>query len=81
MDLYANVTEYLIKGLKPSTSYIVSVLAYTVGDGPRSIHLTGATNDERVCKCMNRHISMQNYVNNEDGSYSANNLCCYASLT
>ena len=53
MDLYANVTEYLIGGLKPSTSYTVSVLAYTVGDGPRSIHLTGTTNSETICKFKN----------------------------
>ena len=48
--LPANVTEYIIQGLLPSTSYVVSVLAYTVGDGPRSIHLTVITNERTICE-------------------------------
>ena len=35
-----STTEYILSGLDPGKAYIVSVLAYTVGDGPRSIHLT-----------------------------------------
>ena len=35
-----DTTEYIVSGLEPGTAYIVSALAYTVGDGPRSIHLT-----------------------------------------
>ena len=50
VDLRENVTVYIIGGLMPSTSYIVSVLAYTVGDGPRSIHLTATTNPIDICK-------------------------------
>ena len=40
-----NTTDvYIVEGLEPNTSYTFSVLAYTsVGDGPRSIHLTIAT--------------------------------------
>ena len=38
-----DTTEYIISGLEPGTAYIVSALAYTVGDGPRSIHLTVST--------------------------------------
>ncbi len=34
---------YVVTGLQPKTAYIVSVLAYTVGDGPRSIRLTVIT--------------------------------------
>ena len=49
-ELVFNVTgntslEYIIEGLKPATPYIFSILAYTVADGPRSIHLTAITND------------------------------------
>ena len=76
MDLYANVTEYLIGGLKPSTSYTVSVLAYTVGDGPRSIRLTGTTNDETVCKFMDRPIRMQNYAKNAVCYLVSISCCC-----
>ena len=40
-----NVTlSYIAGGLKPATAYIFSILAYTVADGPRSIHLTAITN-------------------------------------
>ena len=44
-----NVTDnttlsYIAGGLKPATAYIFSILAYTVADGPRSIHLTAITN-------------------------------------
>ena len=40
-----NTTEgYIVGGLTPATHYRFSALAYTsVGDGPRSIHLTVAT--------------------------------------
>ena len=38
-----DTTEYIVSGLEPGTAYIVSALAYTVGDGPRSIHLTVLT--------------------------------------
>ena len=50
IDLRENVTVYTIGDLMPSTSYVVSVLAYTVGDGPRSIHLTATTNPKDRCK-------------------------------
>lgn len=50
-ELTFNVTgnttlAYIIRGLEPETAYIFSVLAYTVDDGPRSIHLTAITNPE-----------------------------------
>lgn len=44
-------TEFIVEDLDPNTQYVVSVLAYTVGDGPRSIHLTVRTNTEDICKC------------------------------
>ena len=50
VDLPVNMTEYIIEGLLPATSYVVSVLAYTIGEGPRSIHLTATTNDRSICK-------------------------------
>lgn len=50
VGLDANETEYIIGNLQSSASYVVSVLAYTIGDGPRSIHLTATTNDVNVCK-------------------------------
>ena len=52
LDLSANVTEYVIGNLTSSTIYEVTVLAYTVGDGPRSIFLTAQTNDENICELM-----------------------------
>ena len=46
-DVIDNSTlAYIVAGLKPATAYIFSVLAYTVGDGPRGIHLTAITNAE-----------------------------------
>ena len=45
-------TEFIVTDLDPSTQYVVSVLAYTVGDGPRSIHLTVQTNSENICKLL-----------------------------
>ena len=39
----SGTTEYIVSGLEPGTAYVVSALAYTVGDGPRSIHLTVLT--------------------------------------
>ena len=35
----SRTTKVILFRLDPGTAYIVSVLAYTVGDGPRSIHL------------------------------------------
>ena len=37
---------YIVGGLERETPYTLSVLAYTVVDGPRSIHLTAVT----LCK-------------------------------
>ena len=37
---------YIVGGLQRSTPYTFSILAYTVADGPRSIHLTAVT----LCK-------------------------------
>jgi hypothetical protein len=37
---------YIVGGLQRATAYTFSVLAYTVADGPRSIHLTTIT----LCK-------------------------------
>ena len=50
INLTENDTEYIIGGLEASTRYVVSVLAFTVGDGPRSIHLTATTNPQDICK-------------------------------
>ena len=54
-DIMDNTTlAYIIKGLKPATAYIFSMLAYTVADGPRSIHLTAITNPTgRAMRCTN----------------------------
>ena len=53
INIVSNVTtEYIVSGLEPGTAYIVSMLAYTVGDGPRSIHLTVIT--PRISECMKR---------------------------
>lgn len=43
-------TEFIVERLDHNTQYVVSILAYTVGDGPRSIHLTVRTNPEDICK-------------------------------
>ena len=43
-------TELIIGNLTSSTSYVVSVLAYTVANGPRSIHLTVTTNTDDICE-------------------------------
>ena len=46
-DVMGNSTlAYIVTGLKPATAYIFSMLAYTVADGPRGIHLTAITNAE-----------------------------------
>lgn len=37
---------YIVSGLQRATAYTLSVLAYTVADGPKSIHLTVVT----LCK-------------------------------
>ena len=34
---------YIVGGLERATPYTFSILAYTVADGPRSIHLTAVT--------------------------------------
>ena len=48
---------YIVTGLKPATAYIFSMLAYTVADGPRGIHLTAITNAEGVfVKYVYNHI-------------------------
>ncbi len=41
-----NANELIVDGLLPATLYTFSVLAYTVNDGPRSIHLTVSTFSE-----------------------------------
>ena len=47
IDVMGNSSlAYIVNGLKPSTAYVFSMLAYTVGDGPRGIHLTAITNSE-----------------------------------
>ena len=46
-DVMGNSTlAYIVTGLEPATAYIFSMLAYTVADGPRGIHLTAITNAE-----------------------------------
>ncbi len=50
LDISGNVTEFVIGGLEASTVYEVSVLAYTVEDGPRSIFLSATTNTVDICK-------------------------------
>jgi len=51
VDLNSTDTEYIVGTLNSSTSYVVSVLAYTNGGyGPRSIHLTATTNNKDICK-------------------------------
>ncbi len=52
INIIGNTTEYIIGNLTSSTNYDVSVLAYTIGDGPRSIYLTGITNDQDACKII-----------------------------
>ena len=37
--------EYIVGRLTPSTAYVCSILAYTIADGPRSIHLTVITRE------------------------------------
>ena len=45
-------TEYIVNGLTPNTVYTCSILAYTVGDGPRSILLRVTTfhQGKSLCK-------------------------------
>ena len=44
INIEGNDTDsYTVTGLLPTTAYIISALAYTVGDGPRSIQLTAVT--------------------------------------
>ena len=51
---------YIVGGLERATQYTLSVLAYTVADGPRSIHLTAAT----LCKvlCNNYYICVAKII-------------------
>ena len=42
-----NTVVYLVGGLEPRTAYTVSILAYTVADGPKSIHLTAVTRSRK----------------------------------
>lgn len=43
-NIKGNETDsYTVTGRQPNTAYVVSILAYTVEDGPRSIHLTAVT--------------------------------------
>ena len=50
INLAGSITEYIIGNLTSSTDYEVSILAYTIGDGPRSIYLTATTNSEDICE-------------------------------
>ena len=45
-------TEYIVNGLTPNTVYTCSILAYTVGDGPRSVLLRVTTPDESKKCCI-----------------------------
>lgn len=52
-DIIRNITissnetlAYVVGGLQRATPYTFSILAYTVADGPRSVHLTAIT----LCK-------------------------------
>ena len=45
-------TEYIVSGLTPNTVYTCSILAYTVGDGPRSVLLRVTTPDESKKCCI-----------------------------
>ena len=40
---------YVVTGLQPKTAYSISVLAYTVGDGPRTLRLTAITTSRGKC--------------------------------
>ena len=56
-DVMGNTTSaYIVSGLKPATAYIFSALAYTVADGPRSIHLTAITNPVGMWYIIGLHI-------------------------
>ena len=46
---------YIVTGLQRATPYTFSVLAYTVADGPRSIHLTAIT----LCKLAKYYLAPQ----------------------
>ena len=55
-EVFVNITsnetlEYIIGGLQSGMPYTISVLAYTVADGPRSIRLVAVTFNE--CKPHN----------------------------
>ena len=44
---------YIVGGLERATPYAISVLAYTVADGPRSIYLTAITLCKKILKSYN----------------------------
>ena len=43
---------YIVGGLERATPYTFSILAYTVADGPRSIHLTAVTLRKIMTRCV-----------------------------
>ena len=47
MDVSFPLPVYIIGGLESRRAYTISVLAYTVADGPRSIHLTAVTRESK----------------------------------
>ena len=56
-DIKDNATiSFIVHRLEPSTSYVFSVLAYTTGDGPRTIHLRAQTRDSGM---TNNYIGLQ----------------------
>lgn len=58
-------TEFIVEDLEPDTEYVVSILAYTIGDGPRSIHLTVRTNTEDICKLWYAQSFLYFYEKND----------------
>ena len=48
---------YVVGGLERATPYTFSVLAYTVADGPRSIHLTAIT----LCKTRYKYYETYSF--------------------
>lgn len=62
-EVSVNITSnetltYIVGGLQPNTAYTFSVLAYTVADGPKGIHLVAVTFEN--CKF---HSYSNNYYN------------------
>ena len=53
--------SFIVSPLRPSTTYSFSILAYTVGDGPRSIHLSAQTrrlDGKRCCNNNNQYLTL-----------------------